>query len=147
MAEQTQEVQEVQETSENIVTRFYGFGYKTFLAGIGALSLLQDELVKGWENGNEFANKLVERGEEVSKERREQMTERAEKRQEQVKEMRQGFGDRIGETYVHASETVLNAANVPTRSDIQDLSKQIDSLSRKVDRVRKEQKEAAAATA
>jgi outer membrane murein-binding lipoprotein Lpp len=35
--------------------------------------------------------------------------------------------------------------NVPSRTDIQDLSKQINALNRKVDKVRKEQQERAVA--
>lgn len=142
MAEQTQDVQE---NNETIVTRVVGLGRKTFLAGVGAVSLAQDGVRKGWEGGNEFAGMLVERGETMSQERREQMAARAEKRQEQVGDLRKGLGDRVGETYNQTTEAVLTAANVPTRTDVQDLSKQINSLSRKVDRVRKEQKEAVAA--
>ena len=141
----TEQLQDVQENGETIVNRVFGLGRKTFLAGIGAVSLAQDGVKKGWEEGNEFAGKLVERGEEMSQERREQMAARAEKRQEQVGELRKGLSERVGETYIHTTEAVLARANVPTRTDIQDLSKQIDSLSRKVDRVRKEQKETVAA--
>ena len=142
MAEQTQEVQEMNDT---IVDRVFDLGRKTFLAGIGAMSLAQDGLIKGYESVNGLAEKMVERGEEVSKERREMLAARAEKRQEQVVGMSQDVTNRIGETYVQASEAVLSRANVPTRTDVQDLSKQIDSLSRTVDKVRKEQKEAVAA--
>lgn len=136
-------VQEVQEKSGNIVNRVVHLGHKTFLAGLGSVALVQDEIKKGWNNSNSFAGNLVQRGEKVSKERREKMTAQAEKRQGQVKDMSQGVSNRIGETYVQASEAVLGAANVPTRTDIEDLSKQINSLSRKVDKVRKEQQSAA----
>jgi len=142
MAEQ---LQDVQENTETIVTRALGLGRKTFLAGVGFIGIFTDELVKGWENSNEFAGKLVERGEEMSEERRKMMSERAEKRQEQVGELGKGIGERVNGAYVQTTEAVLTRANVPTRNDIQQLSKQIDSLSRKVDKVRKEQKEAAAA--
>ncbi len=138
----TNRVEEVQEKSVNFVNRVVDMGHKTFLAGLGSVALVQDELKKGWNYGNEFAGKLIERGEKVSQDRREKMNAQAEKRQEQVKDMGKGVSNRIGETYVQASEVVLGAANVPTRTDIEDLSKQIISLSRKVDKVRKEQKTA-----
>jgi len=141
----TEQLQDVQETNETVVTRVFGLGRKTFLAGVGAVSLAQDGVKKGWEGGNEFAGMLVERGETMSQERREQIAARTEKGQEQAAELRKGLGERVGETYIHTTEAVLTRANVPTRTDIQDLSKQIDSLSRKVDKVRKEQKEAVAA--
>lgn len=141
----TEQTQEVQENGETIVTRALGFGRKTFLAGVGFIGIFTDELVKGWENSNEFAVKLVERGEEMSEERRKMMAERAEKRQEQVGEFGKGIGERVNGAYIHTTEAVLTRANVPTRTDIQELSKQIDALSRKVDKVRKEQKEAVVA--
>jgi poly(hydroxyalkanoate) granule-associated protein len=142
MAEQTQEVQENVET---IVTRAFGLGRKTFLAGVGFIGIIQDEFMKGLENSSEFAGKLVERGEEMSEERRKQIAERTEARQEQVGDFWNEFGGRVNDTYIHTTEAVLTRANVPTRTDIQKLSKQIDALSRKVDKVRKEQKEEVAA--
>ncbi|MDX1415478.1 MAG: phasin family protein [Candidatus Promineifilaceae bacterium] len=142
MAEQ---LQDVQEKSETIVTRALGLGRKTFLAGVGFVGIIQDEVVKGWENSNEFAERCVERGEEMSEERRQQLSERTEKRQEQVGDFWNEFGERVNGAYINTTEAVLTRVNVPTRNDIQQLSKQIDALSRKIDRVRKEQKEIAAA--
>jgi poly(hydroxyalkanoate) granule-associated protein len=142
MSEQTQETQEKKET---VVTRLFGTAHKTFLAGLGAASMAQDGLKKGYENSTEFAGKLVERGEKISNERREQAEEEAEKRQEQAKDLGQNLTGRVSETYNEFSTTALHRINVPTSEDIQALSKQIAALDRKVDRVRKEQKEKAAA--
>jgi poly(hydroxyalkanoate) granule-associated protein len=148
----SEQVQEVQEKEETVVTMIFDVAHKTFLAGLGAVSIVQDELKKGLENSGEFAGKLIERGEEISNERREQIAAEAEKRQEQA----QGFGDdvsgrfsdttnKLGETYKDFSSAALHRMNVPTSEDVQALSKQISALSRKVDRVRKEQKELAEA--
>jgi len=141
----TEQLQDVQENEETIVTRVFGVAHKTFLAGLGAASMAQDELKKGFEGGNEFAGKLVERGEEISNERREQVTSEAEKRQEQAKDLGQNVTGTVGETYNQYSTAALHRMNIPSSDDIQDLSKQIAALNRKVDRVRKEQKEAVAA--
>lgn len=141
----TEQLQDVQENEETIVTRLFDMAHKTFLAGLGAVSMAQDELMKGFEGGNEFAGKLVERGEEISNERREQVSAEAEKRQEQAKDLGQNMTGTVGETYNQYSTAALHRMNIPSSDDIQDLSKQIAALNRKVDKARKEQKEAVAA--
>jgi hypothetical protein len=107
--------------------------------------MAQDGLKKGFDGGSQFAGKLVERGEEISNERREQIAAQAEKRQEQAQGLGEDLTGRVGDTYKDISTATLHRMNVPSGDDIQDLSKQIAALNRKVDRVRKEQKELAAA--
>ena len=144
----TEKVQEVHEEKEELVvnvTTIFDVAHKTFLAGLGAISMVQDELKHGFENSGEFVSKLVERGEEISNERRKQATAEAEKRQEQAKDLGQNVTDKVGDTYNEFSTAALHRMNVPTSEDIQALSKQIAALDRKIDRVRKEQKELATA--
>ena len=141
----TEQLQDVQENEETIVTRVFDMAHKTFLAGLGAASMVQDGLKKGLEDGNEFAGKLVERGEEISNERREQAAAEAEKRQEQAKDLGQDLTGKAGETYNQYSTAALHRMNIPSHTDLQDLSEQINALNRKVDKVSKEQKEKAAA--
>jgi poly(hydroxyalkanoate) granule-associated protein len=141
----TEQMQDVQEEEETVVTRVFGVAHKTFLAGLGATGMAQDGLKKGFEGGNQFAGKLVERGEEISNERREQAATEAEKRQEQAKDLGQNVTGAVGNTYNQVSSAALNRMNMPSSDDIQDLSKQITALNRKVDKVRKEQQEMAAA--
>lgn len=141
----TEQMQDVQENEETMIARVFDVAHKTFLAGLGVASMAQDGLKKGFEESAEFAGKLVERGEEISNERREQAAAEAEKRQEQAKDLGQNVTGTVGETYNQYSTAALHRMNIPSSDDIQDLSKQIAALNRKVDRVRKEQKEAVAA--
>jgi len=141
----TEQLQDVQESEETIVMRVFDIAHKTFLAGIGVASMAQDGLRKGYEGGNEFASMLIERGETISNERREQVTAEAEKRQGQAKDLSQNLTSSAGDTYNQYSAAALNRMNVPSSNDIQALSKQIDALNRKVDKVRKEQREQVAA--
>ena len=141
----TEQLQDVQENEETMIARVFDVANKTFLAGLGAASMAQDGLKKGFEGGNEFAGKLVERGETISNERREQASAEAEKRQEQVKDLGQDLTGKAGDTYNQYSTAALHSMNVPSHNDIQDLSKQINALNRKVDKVRKEQQEKVAA--
>jgi len=142
-----EQVQNVQEKTTDLVTKVAGLTHKTFLLSLGALDLTQEYVMKGWETGNEFAGKLVERGEKVYTEGREQVTKQVEKRQEQAVDLSKDVSKKTEETFVQYSDAVLTRANIPTRTDIQDLSKQINSLSRKVDKVRKEQQEVVAVAA
>lgn len=141
----TEQTQEIQEKAGTAVNRVYEAAHKTFLASLGAVSMAQDEIKRGYENSNEFAGKLVERGEKISKERREQVTAEAEKQQEKAQEMGEEVTNRVSETYRRYSTATLHRMNMPSNDDIQDLSKQIAALNRKLDRVRKEQKELATA--
>jgi poly(hydroxyalkanoate) granule-associated protein len=141
----TEQLQDVQENEETMIARVFDVAHKAFLAGLGAASMAQDGLKKGFEESNEFAVKLVERGETISNERREQASAEAEKRQEQAKDLGQDLTGKAGETYNQYSTAALHRMNVPSHTDLQDLSKQINALNRKVDKVRKEQQEKAAA--
>ena len=141
----TEQVQEENEELVITINTFFEVAHKTFLAGLGAVSIAQDELMKGFENSGDFVAKLVERGEEISNERREQAAAEAEKRQEQAKDLGQDLTGKAGETYNQYSTAALHRMNIPSHTDLQDLSEQINALNRKVDKVSKEQKEKAAA--
>ncbi len=148
MAEQNETIVENgQENGANLFTRAGDFALKTVMVGLGTVGFAQDELKKFWEDGGSFVVKLEERGESMSQggrerlgQHRENMNSQLETRQEQVKDI----GSKTNETFEKASGAVLTRANVPTSEDIQSLSKQIGSLNRKVDKLRKEQQELAA---
>jgi poly(hydroxyalkanoate) granule-associated protein len=100
---------------------------KVLLASIGAVSLAQEEI----EN---FVNQLVERGEVAERDGRRLLNDIMEKRKNQVKEVESDLEARI--------EDILSRLNVPTKADIEALGSKIMSLTRKVDALRKESKEA-----
>ena len=99
---------------------------KILLAGIGAVSLAQEEI----EN---FVNHLVERGEVAERDGRRLINDVMEKRKNQVKEVETDLEARI--------EDVLSRLNVPTKADIEALGSKIMSLTRKVDSLKKEIKD------
>jgi len=142
MAEQTQELQE---NGESIMNRVFGVAHKTFLVGLGAAGMAQDGVKKSWESGNGFVGKLVERGEAMSNERRQQIDNRIEQRQARVKDLSSGLNQKVEDSYNQVTNAALKSMNVPSRTEVQDLSKQINSLDRKVDKIRKEQQEQAVA--
>jgi poly(hydroxyalkanoate) granule-associated protein len=137
MSEYTQNIQEQVENSYNFVT---GTVHKTFLFGLGAVALAQDEIIDLWKNGDEIANKLVERGEEVSRKRREQISELVEKPQAQVKDVTK----KAEESFEKYSDQVLTRINMPSVEDFEGLTKKFGTLNRKIDKALREQKESVA---
>jgi poly(hydroxyalkanoate) granule-associated protein len=99
---------------------------KILLAGIGAVSLAQEEI-------ETFVDHLVERGEIAERDGRRLLNDVMERRKNQVKEVESDLETRI--------EEILSRLNVPTKADIEALGSKIMSLTRKVDALKKEIKE------
>jgi poly(hydroxyalkanoate) granule-associated protein len=95
------------------------------LAGIGVAILAQEEI-------EDFVTKLVERGEIAENDGRSLVSDVLERRREAIRERSKQAGDNIDQHI----EGVLNRLNVPTQSEINDLSKQIGELSKKVDELK-----------
>jgi polyhydroxyalkanoate synthesis regulator phasin len=89
-----------------------------------------------WGKALEMVGELEDRGEKFSEKRREQLNEEVDKRQGQFKEL----SGKASDSFDKYSEVVLTHVNIPTSEDIESLSKQVSSLSRKVDKVNKDQK-------
>ena len=113
------------------VRRFY-------LMGLGTVSVVQDELVDMAERAMNYTDKLVERGESVEKDGRERVESFLNTRRDQVKDTVKTVETKVGEY----SETALNTVKVPTQTHVEDLSKKVASLNRKLDKMRKEQAQA-----
>ncbi|HVS64443.1 MAG TPA: phasin family protein [Thermoanaerobaculia bacterium] len=98
--------------------------HKIWLAGLGAMATAEDE-------GQRFFKRLVERGEDYEtrgRERFEDAKGRAEERFERVTE-------RIGSTVEEQVNRTLERLGVPSREEIKDLSRKIDSLASKIDKL------------
>ncbi len=131
------EIEQQEERVKHTYETVYNAAHKVVLAGLGLVSLAQEELGDLFEKSGDFTNKLIERGTDVEKDGREMVSKMVKQQRKQVKKTvtkAEGrFGDYSGE--------ILSRFNVPTSSDIEDLSKKVASLSRKVDRLRKAQEE------
>ncbi|MCP5094984.1 MAG: hypothetical protein GY943_05495 [Chloroflexi bacterium] len=132
------------ETVEKVQDRFedtFGFVtstvHKFFLAGLGAVTMVQENVMNLVENSESFANKLVEKGETTEKDGIKMFNEFVEPYQDEVK-------DRVKEVekqFSDLSENVLNRINVPSATNIETLNKKVTGLGRKVDQLKKAQKE------
>jgi poly(hydroxyalkanoate) granule-associated protein len=97
--------------------------HTVLLAAVGAVALAQDEL-------EDFVNKLVERGEIAEKDGRAMIRDLREKRRKKESAAEQAFESQV--------EDFMERLDVPTKSDIEDLSAKIAELSEKVDQLKQE---------
>ncbi len=109
-----------------------------FRAGIGAADIARGEVLtlleKTQKDVGEILDRFIARGEELESEGRKRIEETIETRRKQVDE-------RVKETSSELDrriETILHTMNVPTKADIDDLTKKINSLTRKVNDLAKQ---------
>jgi poly(hydroxyalkanoate) granule-associated protein len=124
MAEKIEVIEEV--TGENGYNPMLETAHKVLLAGIGVIALTQEEVEK-------FVNKLVERGEIAEKDGRHMVKDILERRKKQAEEVRTDTEEKVDKRL----EDMLARMNVPTRDDIDGLSKQIAALTRKIEAMQK----------
>ena len=96
---------------------------RMLLASIGAVALAQDEI-------EEFINKLVERGELADKEGFKLVKELRERRSQHVHKVEDELSQQL--------EASLSRLNMPTKADIDALSKKITALNHKIEELKKE---------
>lgn len=101
---------------------------RVLLAGVGAVSIAQDEAEK-------FVNKLIEKGEIAEKDGRSLLNDLSENRKQRAQES----GKRVSDELEKRMESLLNRMNIPTKSDIEQLSNKVAELTKKIDTL-KEQK-------
>ena len=126
---------------------------KVFLASIGAAKIAQEEVTgfvtdtenylnKIVEDTEAFVNKLVDKGAIAETDGKQLISDMVEKRKSVVEESRSKVNINID--LDGRVEGVLAKLNIPTKGDIDELSKKIGQLSRKVDNLRKVQEKALA---
>lgn len=148
MIEVTQEITPEAETKAVVEA-----ARKVLLASLGAIVLAQEELGNFMgdtenfinrllEDAEAFIDKLVERGALAEKDGRQLIAEMVEKRTQRTREAAREFTQRAESSLDRGMEDILNRMNVPTKTDIEALTKKVNSLSRKVDKLKKTQGEA-----
>lgn len=125
MAEKIKVEEEVVEEATN---PFVEGVRRVLLAGVGAVSMAQDEAEK-------FVHKLIEKGEIAEKDGRSLLNDLADNRKQRAQES----GQRVSDELEKRMEGLLNRMNIPTKSDIEQLSKKVAELTKKIDTL-KEQK-------
>jgi poly(hydroxyalkanoate) granule-associated protein len=98
---------------------------RVLMAGIGVAVLAQEEI-------EDFVTKLVERGEIAENDGRSLVSDILDRRRKEIQERSKQAGGGVDRRI----EGMLSRLNVPTQSDINNLSEQISELSKKVDELR-----------
>jgi poly(hydroxyalkanoate) granule-associated protein len=115
-----------EETAEKELNPFLEATRKVLLAGVGVVALAQEE-------AESFVNKLVERGELAEKDGRQLIKDMMERRKKAAEEVEEEVDLDV------RIERILHRLNVPTKSDIDALSRQITALTQKVDELKETQ--------
>ena len=118
------------ETLQNELTKR---GRDVWLAGLGALATVEEE-------GNKLFTRLVERGEQFEKERRKELKAASEKAREQRDEALaqiEEAGEETQSLLLDTVNTALERFGVPTRNEVDRLSKKVETLSQQVDTLSK----------
>ena len=119
-------------------------------AGLGAVMLVQDEIVEfahttreraeeTWkqrrEDTTQLTDKMIERGTKIEKENRERMEHFFEGRRQRANDWMKQSEKRFNS----GMENVLSYAHIPSSAELDSLGKKINTLGRKVDNIRKSQ--------
>jgi len=118
------DVEETLDFEDEEDNRFLQTMRRILLASIGAVALAQEEI-------EEFIDKLVERGEIAEKDGKQLVGE--------VMEHRKKFQKKTGDEMNKQVEQILERMDVPTKGDVDTLSKKITALSKKIDELNKQQ--------
>lgn len=121
-------------SSQSLGTVTHGLR-KVALAGVGAFAVAGEkartQVKSQWKVLNGSLDKLAVRGDEAQKNGRKVVKTFLQGR---VQEVRKGAGS-VGDRVEHQVGNMLGKLNVPTKSDIVELTRRIDALSRKIDRM------------
>jgi poly(hydroxyalkanoate) granule-associated protein len=108
-------------------------GRDVWLAGLGALATVEEE-------GSKLFARLVERGkeyEDMSAKQVKELTERVSKQQKTAIEQAEETTVAAQSAMANTVDKALERFGVPTRSEVNDLSKKVDLLSRQIDKLSK----------
>lgn len=113
---------EFTETVEENVNMLVENGRKVMLAGLGVVTLAQEELTELFKN-------LVERGSATEEKTRNMVNKQMEDRQKDAKKAVKSVEKEVEKRL----ENVLHRMNIPSKNDIEKLSRKVATLNKKVD--------------
>jgi poly(hydroxyalkanoate) granule-associated protein len=124
--------------AKEIQEELLGSAHKVWLAGLGALSMAEEE------SGKLFKN-LIKRGEDVEKRGKGQV-DKAMETVSGVKTVAESYWETF-ETMVDDKVTaVIHRLGVPTKDEIEDLTKKVEDLTQSIDKLRSKEAKPAAKT-
>ncbi len=125
-------IDRVEESAQPVVNPFFKAAHSLLLASIGVVALSKEEI-------ETVVNRLVEKGEITEKDGRKLVEELVSRTREVSQSSVKKTTERVGKTTSKTEdlltkriEAVLNTMNIPSKQDIDQLTRKIDALSRKV---------------
>jgi poly(hydroxyalkanoate) granule-associated protein len=115
--------------TKNVPTDVRESAHKIWLAGLGALSVAEDE-------GSKLFKRLVKEGEgfeKRGKDRIQKVQDTVETKVEDVRDAAETTWDRLGSNFDERVASTLKRLGVPSRLEIQRLTKRVEELTNKVD--------------
>ena len=119
---------------KTLVDKVVGFGRDSFYMGLGVVDVVQENVQKLVERGQDYRHTLVERGEKMAKDNRVRVNDLVEMPQTVAKDTVK----KANETLDKYSEQVLTRVHLPTVEQIETMTKKVGSVERKLDKVIKE---------
>lgn len=119
---------------KNLVDKLVEFGRENVYMGLGLVDVVQ-ELAEEWlKRGLDYRHTLIERGGKMADENRGKVNDLVEMPQTMAKDTYK----KAGETFDKYSEQVLTRIHVPTADMIESMTKKVNAVDRKLDKVIKE---------
>lgn len=115
------------EQENGIPQMLIGNAHKLFQAGLGAMMMVQDEVVN-------LTDKLIEQGEETETKSRKRVDDFVDGRKKETKDLTK----RLEKDWDKRMTSLLHRMNIPTRAEINTLNNKITRLTKKVDELKKE---------
>ena len=110
------------------------FGRESLYFGLGIVSVVQENVEELVKKGKEYRHNLVERGEKMADENKDKVSELVEMPQSMAKDTYK----KAGETFDKYSEQVLTRVHIPTADIIETMTKKVNAVDRKLDKLIKE---------
>ena len=123
-----------QVNGKTLTAKVVDFGRDSVYLGLGVFSLVQENVQELVKRGKDYRHTLVERGEKVAEENRGRVNEFVEKPQAVAKDTVK----KASETLDKYSEQVLTRVHIPSVQQIETVTKKVNSVDRKLDKVIKE---------
>ncbi len=121
-------------TEKKLTDKVVELGRDGLYLGLGVVSIVQENVQELVKRGKEYRHGLVERGEKLAEENRGKVNELVEMPQAMAKDTYK----KAGETFDKYSEQVLTRVHIPTSDMIETMTKKVNSVDRKLDKMIKE---------
>ena len=117
-------------TEKNLTDKVIDFGREGVYMGLGVVSLVQESMEMLVKRGKDYRHNLVERGEKLAQENKGLV--------EMPQDMAKDTYKKANEMFDKYSEQVLTRVNIPTSGDIDTMTRKVNAVDRKLDKMIKE---------